>query len=119
MAAGEALPVALALARRQPVPNDAPHQGVVIEVEPLEDMWLSDLLSEAPERAVQVSAYGRPVSVTPNAPRPHAASDWRSDVPYGSSGSSGRTGKPIQASPASRPGLTLRARARRWSGAVR
>ena len=34
------------------VPNDAPHQGVVIEVAPLEDMWLADLLSEAPERAV-------------------------------------------------------------------
>ena len=34
------------------VPHDAPHQGVVIEVEPLEDMWLGDLLSEAPERAV-------------------------------------------------------------------
>lgn len=26
------------------VPGDAPHQGVVIEVEPLEDMWLADLL---------------------------------------------------------------------------
>jgi 23S rRNA (guanosine2251-2'-O)-methyltransferase len=34
------------------VPNDAPHQGVVIEVAPLEDMWLGDLLSEAPEKAV-------------------------------------------------------------------
>jgi 23S rRNA (guanosine2251-2'-O)-methyltransferase len=34
------------------VPGDAPHQGVVIEVEPLEDIWLSDLLSGAPERAV-------------------------------------------------------------------
>ncbi|MCY7279560.1 MAG: 23S rRNA (guanosine(2251)-2'-O)-methyltransferase RlmB [Sphingomonas bacterium] len=34
------------------VPADAPHQGVVIEVEPLDDMWLSDLLSDAPERAV-------------------------------------------------------------------
>ena len=34
------------------VPNDAPHQGVVIEVEPLEDMWLDDLLGDAPERAV-------------------------------------------------------------------
>jgi len=34
------------------VPNDAPHQGVVIEVEPLEDMWLGDVLAEAPERAV-------------------------------------------------------------------
>jgi 23S rRNA (guanosine2251-2'-O)-methyltransferase len=26
------------------VPSDAPHQGLVIDVEPLEDMWLSDLL---------------------------------------------------------------------------
>src|SRR5688572_30905250 len=34
------------------VPNDAPHQGVVIEVAPLEDMWLADMLSEAPEKAV-------------------------------------------------------------------
>ena len=34
------------------VPNDAPHQGVVIEVAPLEDMWLGDLLSEAPDKAV-------------------------------------------------------------------
>jgi 23S rRNA (guanosine2251-2'-O)-methyltransferase len=34
------------------VPNDAPHQGVVIEVAPLEDMWLADLLNEAPEKAV-------------------------------------------------------------------
>src|SRR3954468_12800141 len=34
------------------VPHDAPHQGVVIEVEPLEDVWLGDLLTQAPERAV-------------------------------------------------------------------
>ena len=34
------------------VPNDAPHQGVVIEVEPLEDIWLADLLADAPERAI-------------------------------------------------------------------
>lgn len=34
------------------VPNDAPHQGVVIEVEPLEDIWLGDLLADAPERAI-------------------------------------------------------------------
>jgi 23S rRNA (guanosine2251-2'-O)-methyltransferase len=34
------------------VPADAPHQGVVIEVEPLEDIWLGDMLSDAPERAV-------------------------------------------------------------------
>ena len=34
------------------VPHDAPHQGVVIEVEPLEDIWLGDLLSAASERAL-------------------------------------------------------------------
>ena len=34
------------------VPNDAPHQGVVIEVEPLNDAWLDELLRGAPERAV-------------------------------------------------------------------
>src|SRR5689334_15634116 len=34
------------------VPHDAPHQGVVIEVAPLEEVWLGDLLAEAPERAV-------------------------------------------------------------------
>ena len=34
------------------VPSDAPHQGVVIEVEPLEEVWLGDLLDGAEERAV-------------------------------------------------------------------
>ena len=34
------------------VPHDAPHQGVVIETEPLEDLWLGDLLAEAEERSV-------------------------------------------------------------------
>lgn len=34
------------------VPHDAPHQGVVVEVEPLEDIWLADLLADAPERAI-------------------------------------------------------------------
>jgi 23S rRNA (guanosine2251-2'-O)-methyltransferase len=33
------------------VPSDAPHQGVVVEVEPLEDVWLGDLLAQADERA--------------------------------------------------------------------
>jgi 23S rRNA (guanosine2251-2'-O)-methyltransferase len=33
------------------VPNDAPHQGVVVEAEPLEDIWLGDLLAQADERA--------------------------------------------------------------------
>ena len=34
------------------IPHDAPHQGLVIEVEPLEDIWLGDILSSAPERAL-------------------------------------------------------------------
>lgn len=34
------------------VPNDAPHQGVVVEVEPLEEAWLDDVFADAPERAV-------------------------------------------------------------------
>ena len=34
------------------VPNDAPHQGVVIEVEPLDEPWIDGLLHEASERAV-------------------------------------------------------------------
>jgi 23S rRNA (guanosine2251-2'-O)-methyltransferase len=34
------------------VPNDAPHQGVVIEVEPLDDMWLDGLLNDAGERSL-------------------------------------------------------------------
>jgi 23S rRNA (guanosine2251-2'-O)-methyltransferase len=29
------------------VPHDAPHQGLVIEVDPLPDIWLGDLLDEA------------------------------------------------------------------------
>ena len=36
------------------VPHDAPHQGVVVEVEPLEDAWLGDLLAAAGERATLV-----------------------------------------------------------------
>lgn len=34
------------------VPHDAPHQGVVIEVEPLEDAWLDELMVSPPERAL-------------------------------------------------------------------
>jgi 23S rRNA (guanosine2251-2'-O)-methyltransferase len=33
------------------VPNDAPHQGVVIEAEPLDEVWLDDLLQGTGERA--------------------------------------------------------------------
>ena len=34
------------------VPHDAPHQGVVIEVEPLEDLWLEEILQGAAERSI-------------------------------------------------------------------
>jgi 23S rRNA (guanosine2251-2'-O)-methyltransferase len=34
------------------VPGDAPHQGVVIEVEALEGAWLDEILVHAPDRAV-------------------------------------------------------------------
>jgi 23S rRNA (guanosine2251-2'-O)-methyltransferase len=34
------------------VPHDAPHQGVVIEVEPLEEAWLDELFNAAQDRAV-------------------------------------------------------------------
>ncbi len=34
------------------VPHDAPHQGVVIEVEPLEDVWLDELIGGSAERAI-------------------------------------------------------------------
>lgn len=34
------------------VPHDAPHQGVVIEVEPLEEVWLDELVTRTAERAV-------------------------------------------------------------------
>src|SRR6201989_331336 len=39
------------------VPSDAPHQGVVIEVEPLEDAWLDGLINSAPERAVLLALH--------------------------------------------------------------
>jgi 23S rRNA (guanosine2251-2'-O)-methyltransferase len=34
------------------VPHDAPHQGIVIEVEPLDEVWLDALLTDVDERAV-------------------------------------------------------------------
>ena len=34
------------------VPHDAPHQGVVIEVEPLEEAWLDELIGSPPAKAV-------------------------------------------------------------------
>jgi 23S rRNA (guanosine2251-2'-O)-methyltransferase len=34
------------------VPHDAPHQGVVIETEPLEEIWLDDVLQRSSARAL-------------------------------------------------------------------
>jgi 23S rRNA (guanosine2251-2'-O)-methyltransferase len=45
------------------VPKDAPHQGIVAEVERLEDIWLGDLLQDAPER--------RPLLVLDQVTDPH------------------------------------------------
>ncbi|HWH22635.1 MAG TPA: 23S rRNA (guanosine(2251)-2'-O)-methyltransferase RlmB [Allosphingosinicella sp.] len=45
------------------VPRDAPHQGIVAEVEKLPDLWLGDLLDEAEE--------GRPLLVLDQVTDPH------------------------------------------------
>jgi len=45
------------------VPHDAPHQGVVAEVEPLPDVWLGDVIDDAPE--------GRPLLVLDQVTDPH------------------------------------------------
>ena len=36
------------------VPHDAPHQGVVVEVEPIDEVWLDNLLTHAPDKAVML-----------------------------------------------------------------
>jgi len=46
------------------VPNDAPHQGLVIEVEPLDDVWLGDLLAAGADDA-------RPLLVLDQVTDPH------------------------------------------------
>lgn len=49
------------------VPGDAPHQGVVAEVEALDDIWLGDLLEEGvPEEAAR-----RPILVLDQVTDPH------------------------------------------------
>lgn len=45
------------------VPRDAPHQGIVAEVEKLPDLWLADLVEGAPE--------GRPLLVLDQVTDPH------------------------------------------------
>jgi 23S rRNA (guanosine2251-2'-O)-methyltransferase len=48
------------------VPNDSPHQGLVIEVEPLEDIWLGDLLEQG-----QGEGDRRPLVVLDQVTDPH------------------------------------------------
>lgn len=50
------------------VPNDAPHQGIVAEVEPLEDVWLGDVLEEVADDEAQAS---RPLLVLDQVTDPH------------------------------------------------
>jgi len=49
------------------VPSDAPHQGIVMEVEALEDIWLGDLLEEG----VPDEAARRPILVLDQVTDPH------------------------------------------------
>ena len=46
------------------VPGDAPHQGLVIEVDPLEDIWLGDLLLEGKDN-------NRPLVILDQVTDPH------------------------------------------------
>lgn len=50
------------------VPSDAPHQGIVCEVEPLEDIWLGDVLEEG---AGEHGEKGRPILVLDQVTDPH------------------------------------------------
>src|SRR3546814_9674084 len=36
------------------VPDDAPHQGLVLEVEPLEDVWLEKVLEDGSRRPLRI-----------------------------------------------------------------
>lgn len=49
------------------VPSDAPHQGIVAEVEPLDDIWLGDLLEEG----ARDDAARRPIVVLDQVTDPH------------------------------------------------
>ncbi|MGJ3648462.1 23S rRNA (guanosine(2251)-2'-O)-methyltransferase RlmB [Sphingomonas sp. GlSt437] len=48
------------------VPSDAPHQGIVAEVDPLEDIWLADLLAEVGD-----AGDARPLVVLDQVTDPH------------------------------------------------
>jgi len=51
------------------VPGDAPHQGMVAEVDPLDDMWLGDLLLSGKDDAKD--QRGRPLIVLDQVTDPH------------------------------------------------
>lgn len=51
------------------VPADAPHQGLVAEVDPLDEMWLADLLVEG--RDDVLVGVGRPLIVLDQVTDPH------------------------------------------------
>lgn len=50
------------------VPGDAPHQGLVAEVEPLEDIWLADLLQQGEG---DPQGQGRPLLILDGVTDPH------------------------------------------------
>lgn len=50
------------------VPSDAPHQGIVAEVEPLADVWLGDVLEEGADDA---PGNARPILVLDQVTDPH------------------------------------------------
>ncbi|WP_242128823.1 RNA methyltransferase [Sphingobium sp. Sx8-8] len=50
------------------VPSDAPHQGIVAEVEPLDDIWLGDVLEAGQDDG---PGHGRPVLVLDQVTDPH------------------------------------------------
>ncbi|WP_150290549.1 TrmH family RNA methyltransferase [Sphingobium estronivorans] len=50
------------------VPSDAPHQGIVAEVEPLDEVWLGDALEAGQDDG---PGYGRPVLVLDQVTDPH------------------------------------------------
>ena len=54
------------------VPADAPHQGLVVEVDPLEDVWLGDLLDQGRDDR-------RPLVVLDQVTDPHNCNNWPRD----------------------------------------
>lgn len=65
------------------VPHDAPHQGIVAEVEPLEDIWLGDLL----EQGAADDQARKPILVLDQVTDPHnVGAILRSAAAFGAAG---------------------------------